>query len=63
MPIYHRLGEIPKKRHSIFRQADGSLYPEQLVGNKGFVGISSLLYHVHQPTRVLAVRHFADVKV
>ena len=55
MPFYHRLGGIPRKRHSIFRQADGSLYPEELVGNKGFVGPSSLLYHLHQPTGVRQV--------
>ena len=26
MPFYHRLGNIPAKRHSVFRQADGGLY-------------------------------------
>lgn len=63
MPIYHRLGKIPPKRHSAFRKEDGSLHPEQLVGNKGFVGISSLLYHLHPPTRVTAVRPFAPVTI
>ena len=58
MPIYHRLGDIPRKRHTQFRQPDGSLYAEELVGNKGFVGPSSLLYHLHRPTQVLSVRHF-----
>ncbi len=56
MPIYHRLGELPRKRHMIFRQQDGSLYPEELMGNKGFVGPSSLLYHVNAPTKVSQVR-------
>ncbi len=56
MPFYHRLGEIPRKRHMIFRQQDGSLHPEELMGNKGFVGPSSLLYHLHAPTRVGQVR-------
>ncbi len=56
MPIYHKLGELPRKRHSIFRQADGTLYPEELVGNKGFVGPSSLLYHLHVPTKVSQVQ-------
>jgi len=56
MPIYHRLGKIPPKRHVAFRQDDGSLYPEELVGNKGFVGPSSLLYHLRRPTRVRSVR-------
>lgn len=61
MPIYHRLGEIPRKRHAIFKQPDGSLYPEQLMGNKGFVGISSLLYHLRPPTQVKAVSTLKSV--
>lgn len=59
--MYHRLGKIPPKRHSIFRQPDGSLYAEELVGNEGFVGPSSLLYHQRPPTRVAAVRHVANL--
>jgi len=58
MPVYHRLGEVPPKRHSIFRRPDGELYAEELMGNKGFVGPSSLLYHVHRPTQVLRVLEF-----
>ena len=61
MPIYHHLGEIPSKRHSVFRQSDGSLYVEELMGNKGFTGPSSLLYHIHQPTQIKAVRHLTNV--
>lgn len=57
MPVYHRLGQVPAKRHSIFRQTDGSLHPEELIGNHGFTGPSSLLYHLHAPTRVTAIRH------
>lgn len=63
MPIYHKLGEIPHKRHSVFPKEGGGLHPEQLVGNKGFVGISSLLYHLHPPTRVTSVKHFANVRL
>ena len=61
MPMYHRLGEVPHKRHTAFRQPDGSLYAEELVGNKGFVGPSSLLYHIHQPTHVKSVRRVRDM--
>jgi homogentisate 1,2-dioxygenase len=61
MPIYHRLGDVPQKRHSVFRQGDGSLYVEELMGNKGFTGPSSLLYHIHQPTRIKALRHLTNV--
>ena len=57
--IYHQLGAIPRKRHAVFRQQNGELYAEELMGNKGFAGLSSLIYHVHQPT---AVRHVRLVK-
>ena len=52
MPFYHKLGKIPHKRHTVFRQADGSLYHEQLFGTIGFDGMSSLLYHLKPPTIV-----------
>jgi len=56
MPVYHRLGEIPSKRHKIYRQPSGELYSEELMGNMGFVGPSSLLYHVRRPTAVRALQ-------
>ncbi len=62
MPFYHKLGEIPRKRHMIYRQQDGSLYPEELMGNKGFVGPSSLLYHLHAPTKVTDVRQLKKLQ-
>lgn len=52
MPIYHKLGKIPQKRHTQFRKTDGGLYYEQLFGTIGFDGMSSLLYQVHRPTMV-----------
>jgi homogentisate 1,2-dioxygenase len=52
MPIYHKLGEIPHKRHIQFEKPDGGLYYEQLFGTEGFHGHSSLLYHFHRPTQV-----------
>ena len=55
MAYYHRLGEIPKKRHIQFRQPDGSLYKEELVSSKGFSGIFSTLYHIHNPNNVQSV--------
>ena len=61
MPIYHTLGDIPHKRHTQFRQEDGSLYKEQLFGTIGFDGMSSLLYHVHPPTAVTHVGERVDV--
>jgi homogentisate 1,2-dioxygenase len=56
MPFYHKLGNIPHKRHTVFRQPDGSLYHEQLFGTIGFDGMSSLLYHLKPPTIVKEVR-------
>ncbi|MCB0428935.1 MAG: homogentisate 1,2-dioxygenase [Flavobacteriales bacterium] len=55
MPIYHHLGKIPQKRHTVFKQPDGRHYYEQLFGTEGFVGMSSLLYHVYRPTMVKTV--------
>jgi homogentisate 1,2-dioxygenase len=52
MPIYHRLGNIPQKRHTIFKSPKGDFYYEQLFGTEGFNGHSSLLYHTHRPTQV-----------
>jgi homogentisate 1,2-dioxygenase len=55
-PSYHRLGEVPSKRHVAFRAPDGELYPEEVVGTEGFAGRYSILYHRYAPTRVLEVR-------
>ena len=49
---YHRLGNIPPKRHTQFRQPDGSLYKEEVVSSEGFSGIYSTLYHIYPPTRI-----------
>ena len=61
MPVYHTLGRIPRKRHIAFRKPDGGLYAEQLMGNEGFTGPSSLLYHVHPPTAVKAFRRLREI--
>jgi len=52
MPIYHKLGQIPHKRHTIFRKPDGKLYAEELVSTEGFSNVYSLIYHCHPPTIV-----------
>ncbi|MDP7136648.1 MAG: homogentisate 1,2-dioxygenase, partial [Candidatus Poseidoniia archaeon] len=46
MHRYHWLGELPKKRHMALRKPNGGVYYEELKGNKGFDGPSSLLYHL-----------------
>ncbi|MDQ0417501.1 homogentisate 1,2-dioxygenase [Croceifilum oryzae] len=60
MPFYHQLGKLPHKRHIQFRQPDGSLYHEQVMGTKGFSGIQSILYHVNPPTQVSQYRKIRD---
>jgi homogentisate 1,2-dioxygenase len=52
MPIYHKLGKFPQKRHTQFEKPNGGFYYEQLFGTEGFHGHSSLLYQVHRPTQV-----------
>jgi homogentisate 1,2-dioxygenase len=52
MTYYYKLGEIPHKRHTQFRQPDGSLFHEEVMGIHGFAGIQSILYHKYPPTRV-----------
>jgi homogentisate 1,2-dioxygenase len=61
MPHYKTLGTIPHKRHTVFRQENGELYHEQLFGTIGFDGMSSLLYHVHPPTKVNDILGSRDV--
>ncbi|PSL24879.1 homogentisate 1,2-dioxygenase [Chitinophaga ginsengisoli] len=55
MPHYHKLGNIPHKRHTQFRKPDGSLYSEQLFSTEGFSSNSTLLYHCHPPTEIVKV--------
>ncbi|GAA0547059.1 homogentisate 1,2-dioxygenase [Chitinophaga japonensis] len=55
MPHYHKLGEIPHKRHTQFRKPDGTLYSEQLFSTEGFSSHYSLLYHCHPPTEITKV--------
>lgn len=55
MPLYHQLGKIPPKRHTVFRKPNGDLYYEQLFGTIGFDGMSTNMYHEHRPTQVKAI--------
>jgi homogentisate 1,2-dioxygenase len=61
MPLYHALGNIPHKRHTIHKSPQGNHYYEQLFGTVGFDGMSSLLYHVHRPTQVKEIVGAKDV--
>ncbi|MBM77556.1 MAG: homogentisate 1,2-dioxygenase [Crocinitomicaceae bacterium] len=61
MPRYHQLGNIPHKRHTVFKKKDGNIHFEQLFGTIGFDGMSSLLYHLHPPTMVNEILSKKDV--
>jgi homogentisate 1,2-dioxygenase len=56
MPIYHKLGNIPPKRHTQFRKPNGDLYYEQLYGTVGFDGMSTNSYHEQRPTQLKEIR-------
>jgi homogentisate 1,2-dioxygenase len=58
MPPYHRLGQIPPKRHTQFRKPDGTLYHEELFGTEGFSNDYSNIYYNYAPTRVKKVEPF-----
>lgn len=61
MPIYHKLGIIPPKRHTIFENPKGGIYYEQLFGTEGFNSHSSLMYEIHRPTQVKEILNSYDV--
>ena len=63
MPYYRSVGDVPRKRHTQFRQPDGTLYAEELVGQEGFSSDSSLLYHRYAPTAILAAEEYAPPTV
>jgi homogentisate 1,2-dioxygenase len=54
MTYYRCVGEVPRKRHSQFRDTDGRLLTEELVGEQGFFHASSLLYHRNLPNVLVA---------
>lgn len=61
MAHYHRLGQIPHKRHTQFRKPDGSLYSEQLFGTEGFSNNSTLSYHIYPPTKIIKTEKPIDI--
>ncbi|MEO8284501.1 MAG: homogentisate 1,2-dioxygenase domain-containing protein [Pseudarthrobacter sp.] len=56
MPHYQHLGTVPKHRHTLFKNADGNLLYEELMGEEGFSSDSSLLYHRNIPSAVVGSR-------
>jgi homogentisate 1,2-dioxygenase len=61
MPRYHTLGNIPPKRHTVFKDDNENFFYEELFGTVGFDGMSSLLYHTQRPTQVKKILRSYDV--
>jgi homogentisate 1,2-dioxygenase len=55
MTYYRRVGDVPAKRHTWHRGPDGTRRAEELMGEEGFRGASSLLYHLRSPSAITAV--------
>jgi homogentisate 1,2-dioxygenase len=61
MPFYVRLGDIPRKRHIVFRD-NGRLLTEEVMGLEGFTGNESILYHLQSPCRVKELGEFEPIE-
>ena len=61
MPIYHSRSDPDPAQaaHRLPRGPTAALYAEELMGHEGFIGTSSLLYHIHPPTTVKSARRLA----
>jgi homogentisate 1,2-dioxygenase len=53
MPYYRSVGDVPAKRHVRVPGPDGGLLYEELMGEEGFSGESSLLYHLRSPSAIV----------
>lgn len=56
MAHYRRVGDVPPKRHTQFRDENGGLLREELMGEEGFSSDSSLLYHRFIPSAMVDAR-------
>ena len=61
MPMYQRLGDVPRKRHIQFRD-NGTLLTEEVIGLEGFSGNESILYHLQSPCRVRELGDFEPIE-
>jgi homogentisate 1,2-dioxygenase len=57
---YVKVGDVPAKRHIFHRDGGGARLAEELMGEEGFSGASSLLYHRHSPSAITGIE---EVKV
>src|SRR6188472_1632457 len=61
MPMYQRLGDVPRKRHIQFRD-NGTLLNEEVMGLEGFSGNESILYHLQTPVRIRELGAFEPIE-
>ena len=61
MPVYERRGDVPRKRHIVFRE-NGRLLTEEVMGLEGFTGNESILYHLESPCRVKELGAFTPIE-
>lgn len=55
MPYFAKVGDVPRKRFSQFRNASGGLHATEVMGEEGFSSDMSLLFHRQAPTGIAAV--------
>jgi homogentisate 1,2-dioxygenase len=61
MPHYRRVGEVPRKRHTLAPRPGGEGYlAEELMGQEGFSEESALLYHLSSPSAIDGVEPVDD---
>lgn len=60
MPYYRQAGDVPRKRHTYMSAPGGGYRFEELVGQHGFSGESSLLYHACSPSAIVGVEALDD---
>ncbi len=58
---YHRLGDVPRKRHAQFRD-NGRLLVEEVMGFEGFSGNESILYHLQSPCWISEALEFTAIE-
>ncbi|MGH3135764.1 MAG: homogentisate 1,2-dioxygenase [Gaiellaceae bacterium] len=61
MPFYQHRGDLPRKRHIVFRE-NGRLLTEEVMGLEGFTGNESILYHLESPCRVKELGSFTPIE-
>jgi homogentisate 1,2-dioxygenase len=56
VPYYRRVGEVPRKRHTLAKRPGGDGFlAEELMGQEGFAQESALLYHHRSPSAIVSV--------